>query len=89
MFTRGFEKEEGISDSSDCFCACVGPGARRKGARVFFKVFAPDAVAVLQNHNRERLTAFADLVKNLRLAGLPKEELSAILDTIYTERSDV
>lgn len=60
---------------------CAVPG---KGCFV-----APDAVAVLQNHNRERLTAFADFVKDLKLAGLPKEELSDILDTVYTERSDV
>ena len=59
---------------------CAVPG---KGCFV-----APDAVAVLQRHSRERLTAFEDLVKSLKLAGLSKEELAAVLDSVYTERSD-
>ncbi len=59
---------------------CAVPG---KGCFV-----AADAVHILQGHSREKLTAFEDMVKNLKLAGLEKRELMHILDTIYDERSD-
>ncbi len=59
---------------------CAVPG---KGCFV-----AADAVHILQSHSREKLTAFEDMVKDLKLAGLEKSELMHILDTIYDERSD-
>ena len=72
--------QKAFTDLTQKGVLCAVPG---KGCFV-----APDAVALLQRHNRERLTAFEDLVKALKLAGLTKEELSSILDTVYTERSD-
>ena len=60
---------------------CAVPG---KGCFI-----AADAVRILQSHSREKLTAFEDMVKDLKLAGLSKDELRRILDTIYDERSDV
>lgn len=59
---------------------CAVPG---KGCFV-----APDAVQILQSHSRERLIAFEDMVKDLKLAGLQKNELMHILDAIYMERGD-
>lgn len=60
---------------------CAVPG---KGCFV-----AANAVEVLQSHSRERLTVFEDTVRDLKLAGVSKEELLAILNTVYMERSDI
>ena len=59
---------------------CAVPG---KGCFVAY-----DAAAVLHAHSRKRLTAFEDTVRDLKLAGITKEELLARIDTVYTERSD-
>lgn len=59
---------------------CAVPG---KGCFV-----ASEAIHILQANSREKLTAFEDMVKDLKLAGLSKDELTHILDSIYDERSD-
>lgn len=59
---------------------CAVPG---KGCFV-----APDAVNVLKAQRRGQLQTFADVAKELRLAGVSKDDLLAVLDDIYSERSD-
>ncbi len=50
---------------------------------------APQAAALLKADRRTRLTAFTELTRELQLAGVSKEDLQAVLDTVYLERSDV
>ncbi len=50
---------------------------------------APDAQEVLKSQSRDRLGAFRDLANELRLAGVPQEDLTAIVNEIYSERSDL
>ncbi len=59
---------------------CAVPG---KGCFV-----AADAVSILKSDSRERLHTFADAVKDLKLAGISKDELLRLVETVYTERSD-
>lgn len=59
---------------------CAVPG---KGCFV-----AADAVSILKSGSRERLRVFEDTVRDLKLAGISKEELFRLVETVYTERSD-
>ncbi len=59
---------------------CAVPG---KGCFV-----AAEAAKALKAQSRDRLTAFADMVKDMKLAGIPKEDLLCLIDEIYSERSD-
>ncbi len=46
MLTQGLKKGEGVCAPSSDLCACVCPGARRMGARVFFGISSPIAEKV-------------------------------------------
>ena len=47
MYSQGFVEERGENNLSQCLCAgCVVPGARRRGARVFFAIQTTDAESV-------------------------------------------
>lgn len=46
MFTQDLKKESGGNAHSDSLCGCVVPGAHKKGALVFFAVYAPKAERV-------------------------------------------
>ncbi len=59
---------------------CAVPG---KGCFV-----AADALRILKANSREKLAAFEDTVRDLKLAGLTKEELMHIVHSIYEERGD-
>jgi len=46
----------------------------------------PTAKAIIQARSRERLSTFEDLVRELYLAGIGKQELTDIIDGLYTEK---
>lgn len=49
---------------------------------------AAQAVALLKAQSRARLTAFEELVRELKLAGIEKGDLVAVVDSLYSERSE-
>ena len=49
---------------------------------------AEGAVALLKAQSRARLSAFEELVRELKLAGVEKTDLTAIVDDLYVERSE-
>lgn len=48
---------------------------------------SPDAVELLGKYRRNDLSGFENQLRQLKLAGLTKDELSALLDKVFDERS--